>query len=67
MASGRARPEPRELLPAPCYARTRVHEYGGMSYLPVPSPSGGFDLVFANFADQRLYGQVAAAGRRPRR
>jgi dipeptidyl aminopeptidase/acylaminoacyl peptidase len=34
-----------------------VHEYGGKSYLPVPSLSlaGGFDLVFANFADQRLY------------
>ncbi|MBV9094052.1 MAG: S9 family peptidase [Streptosporangiaceae bacterium] len=40
----------RDLLPAPWNARTRVHEYGGMSYLPVP---GGF--VFANFADQRLY------------
>src|SRR5450756_484575 len=38
------------------YARTRVHEYGGRSYLPVPSASGqGFDLIFANFADQRLY------------
>jgi dipeptidyl aminopeptidase/acylaminoacyl peptidase len=55
MASGPARREPRELLPAPWYARTRVHEYGGMSYLPVPAPPGGFDLVFANFADQRLY------------
>jgi dipeptidyl aminopeptidase/acylaminoacyl peptidase len=47
----------RELLPAPWNARTRVHEYGGKSYLAVPSLSlaGGFDLVFANFADQRLY------------
>src|SRR5713226_6864003 len=26
--------EPRELLPAPWGARTRVHEYGGLSYLP---------------------------------
>jgi dipeptidyl aminopeptidase/acylaminoacyl peptidase len=25
------------LLPAPWSARTRVHEYGGLSYLPVPS------------------------------
>jgi dipeptidyl aminopeptidase/acylaminoacyl peptidase len=52
---------PRELLPAPWNARNRVHEYGGQSYLAVPSLSlaGGFDLVFANFADQRLY---AAAG-----
>jgi dipeptidyl aminopeptidase/acylaminoacyl peptidase len=56
MASAVAGDEPRELLPAPWYARNRVHEYGGRSYLPVPSASGqGFDLVFANFADQRLY------------
>jgi len=57
VASAGAAGEPRELLPAPWNARTRVHEYGGKSYLPVPSLSlaGGFDLVFANFADQRLY------------
>jgi dipeptidyl aminopeptidase/acylaminoacyl peptidase len=40
----------RDLLRAPYNARTRVHEYGGRSYQPVP---GGF--VFANFGDQRLY------------
>jgi dipeptidyl aminopeptidase/acylaminoacyl peptidase len=40
----------RELLPAPWNARTRVHEYGGRSYLPL---ADGF--VFANFGDQRLY------------
>ena len=40
----------RELLPMPWNARTRVHEYGGRSYLPLPD---GF--VFANFGDQRLY------------
>ncbi len=40
----------RDLLPVPWNARTRVHEYGGKSYLPLP---GGF--VFANFGDQRLY------------
>jgi dipeptidyl aminopeptidase/acylaminoacyl peptidase len=61
--------EPRELLPAPWNARTRVNEYGGMSYLPVPSLSlaGGFDLVFANFADQRLYaaGGAVEAGIEP--
>jgi dipeptidyl aminopeptidase/acylaminoacyl peptidase len=39
-----------DLLPAPWNARTRVHEYGGQSYLPLP---GGF--LFSNFADQRLY------------
>jgi dipeptidyl aminopeptidase/acylaminoacyl peptidase len=55
------------LLPAPWNARTRVHEYGGLAYLPVPVPSApgsppragraprGRALVFANFADQRLY------------
>ena len=55
--------EPRELLAAPWNARSRVHEYGGKSYLAVPSLSlaGGFDLVFANFADQRLYAVGAAA------
>ena len=40
----------------PWNARTRVHEYGGKSYLPLP---GGF--VFANFGDQRLY-RCAFAG-----
>lgn len=57
--------EPAMLLPAPWSARSRVHEYGGLSYLPVPAStlddqdSGGnepaYALVFANFADQRLY------------
>ena len=62
MASAGAGSTPRELLTAPWYARNRVHEYGGKSYLPVPSLSlaGGFDLVFANFADQRLYALGAA-------
>jgi dipeptidyl aminopeptidase/acylaminoacyl peptidase len=57
MASAGASGEPRELLAAPWNARTRVHEYGGKSYLPIPSLSlaGGFDVVFANFSDQRLY------------
>jgi dipeptidyl aminopeptidase/acylaminoacyl peptidase len=40
-----------ELLPAPWNARTRVHEYGGRSYLPLPDG----DLIFANYDDQRLY------------
>jgi dipeptidyl aminopeptidase/acylaminoacyl peptidase len=65
------------LLPAPWDARTRVHEYGGLSYLPVPrqavaGKSGerpgqlprGQLLLFANCADQRLYlaPAVTAAG-----
>lgn len=39
-----------ELLPAPWNARTRVHEYGGKSYLATPR-----GLVFANYDDQRLH------------
>jgi len=63
MASAGQAHEPRELLPGPWNARTRVHEYGGRSYLPVPSVEPGrFDLVFANFADQRLYRLSAASG-----
>jgi dipeptidyl aminopeptidase/acylaminoacyl peptidase len=58
------------LLPAPWNARTRVHEYGGLSYLPIPrsalparhpgKATRGYLLMFANFADQRLY--LAAPG-----
>ncbi|HEX3713964.1 MAG TPA: prolyl oligopeptidase family serine peptidase [Trebonia sp.] len=69
VAAAGASDEPRVLLPAPWNARSRVHEYGGKSYLPVPSLSlaGGFDLVFANFADQRLYaaGGAVEAGIEP--
>ena len=47
----------RSLLSAPWSARTRVHEYGGRSYLPVPAGDEGRSrtLLFANDADQRLY------------
>ncbi|HEV2452233.1 MAG TPA: prolyl oligopeptidase family serine peptidase [Streptosporangiaceae bacterium] len=58
----------RDLLPPPWNARTRVHEYGGLSYLPVPRRSqdgDGWALVFANFADQRLYMTEGAAPPRP--
>lgn len=67
------------LLPAPWAARTRVHEYGGLSYVPVPSPTASATLaaagqsgeeaeipvVFANLDDQRLYlaGADVAAGK----
>ena len=50
----------RDLLPMPWNARTRVHEYGGKSYLPLPD---GF--VFANFGDQRLYRCGATADPEP--
>ncbi len=65
------------LLPGPWNARTRVHEYGGLSYLPVPSPAAAgalaghgptddaeIPIVFANLDDQRLYlaGSAVAAG-----
>jgi|CZKT01.1.fsa_nt_gi dipeptidyl aminopeptidase/acylaminoacyl peptidase len=53
------------LLPAPWNARTRVHEYGGRSYLPVPRAARpaaangrvprGHAIVFAHYGDQRLY------------
>ncbi len=49
-----------DLLPMPWNARTRVHEYGGKSYLPLPD---GF--VFANFGDQRLYRCGAAGASEP--
>jgi dipeptidyl aminopeptidase/acylaminoacyl peptidase len=68
----------RMMLPPPWNARTRVHEYGGVSYLPVPSDvavatlakagkSGGETdppIAFTHFGDQRLYlaGQAVADG-----
>jgi dipeptidyl aminopeptidase/acylaminoacyl peptidase len=67
------------LLPAPWTARSRVHEYGGPSYVPVPSAAATATLagaghsgdpvdipvVFANVDDQRLYlaGADVAAGK----
>ncbi len=42
--------ESEELLPAPWNARSRVHEYGGISF----TVSDG-TLFFSNFTDQRVY------------
>lgn len=43
-----------ELLQAPWDARTRVHEYGGRSYLPIRT-GAGWSVVFSNYEDQRLH------------
>ena len=50
----------RDMLDAPWNARTRVHEYGGRSYLPL---ADGF--LFADFADQRVYRCGTAGDPRP--
>lgn len=49
-----------DLLPPPWNARTRVHEYGGGSYLIYKGV-----LYFSNFADQRLYRLEAAPEAQP--
>lgn len=43
-------------LPAPWNVRSTVHEYGGLSHLPVRD-----GVVFSNYSDQRVY--MAADGR----
>jgi dipeptidyl aminopeptidase/acylaminoacyl peptidase len=47
-----------DVLPAGWSARTRVHEYGGVAWLPV---DGG--LVFVEWADQRVYRLHAGSAR----
>ncbi|HYT09801.1 MAG TPA: S9 family peptidase, partial [Mycobacteriales bacterium] len=46
-----------DVLPPGWSARTRVHEYGGLAWLPVAAggPEDGTALVFAHWDDQRLY------------
>ena len=53
--------EPEDVLPAPWNARTRVHEYGGGAW--VATADG--DVVFAEFADQRLYRSTPGGEPRP--
>ena len=48
-----------ELTPAPFNVRTRVHEYGGRSYLVA-----GHSMFFSHFADQRLYRSDGAGAAR---
>ncbi len=48
--------EMRDVTPADCNARTRVHEYGGGDYCVHDGT-----VYFVNFPDQRLYAQAPAA------
>ena len=48
---------PVDVLPQPWNARTRVHEYGGGSWLALADGS----LIFTEFSDQRLYRLPAGA------
>ncbi|WP_018655095.1 S9 family peptidase [Actinomadura flavalba] len=57
--------KPAEVLAAPWDARTRVHEYGGRSYLVVPGDDGP-GLVFSHFEDQRLHRLDAGGDAKPR-
>ncbi len=46
-----------DMLPPAWNARSRVHEYGGRSYLLIPPTAGdgSWRMVVASFGDQRLY------------
>jgi dienelactone hydrolase len=55
-----------EMLPAPWYVRSRVIEYGGHPWAARPAGGPG-PVVFANWADQRLYRlEPEAPGGEPR-
>ena len=49
-----------DVTPSPFNARTRVHEYGGGSFVVADGT-----VYFSNFADQRLYRQDPGAEPRP--
>ncbi len=53
-----------EVLPGPWSASTRVHEYGGRSWLVLHAPAGPV-LVFAEDSDQRLYAMEPGVDGRP--
>ena len=58
-------PPAEEMLAAPWYVRSRVIEYGGHPWAARPGEAG--PVVFANWADQRLYRlDPDAAGSAPR-
>lgn len=52
---------PRELVAAPFNVRSRVNEYGGAAWAVI-AVNGTDELVFADFADQRLYSTGAHGG-----
>lgn len=61
-ASGERR---QELIPREYNVRSRVHEYGGASWVLLPGAEpDGWGIVFANFTDQRLY-LISAPGAAP--
>ena len=45
---------PRQLVSAPFNVRSRVNEYGGSAWAAI-NIDGNHELVFVNFADQRIY------------
>ncbi|WP_431041484.1 prolyl oligopeptidase family serine peptidase [Streptomyces sp. P1-3] len=53
-------------LPAPWNVRSRVIEYGGTPWAGTPRTTGGPLIVFAHFADQRLYAYEPDSGAPPR-
>lgn len=50
-----------ELTPPGYNVRTRVHEYGGMAYVPI-----GDTVYFSHWADQRLYAHRRGSSELPR-
>ncbi|PQZ86968.1 prolyl oligopeptidase [Arthrobacter sp. MYb227] len=64
MARGATSDEaPRQLVATPFNVRSRVNEYGGSAWAAIKT-HGSNELIFANFADQRLY-KVSAQGETP--
>ena len=53
-----------DVTPSGISARTLVHEYGGGMYVASLEAGGDESVIFSDQADQRLYRQEPAAGRR---
>jgi dipeptidyl aminopeptidase/acylaminoacyl peptidase len=56
-----------DMIPPPFNARTRVHEYGGGSYVVSSSPiyRGSGTIYFSNFDDQHIYQTTANSKPQP--